>query len=85
MIRNASALDQLEQTIRKVTRSLAPRFHRIAARVTNQVDVAPGFGLDGLVKAWMRPRVSAASPAIAAPTVPDDGRWYERYRFPRTS
>lgn len=77
--------EKLEQTIRKATRSLVPHFHRVAARVTNQVDVAPGFGLDGLVKAWMRPHVPAASRSIAAFTVPDDGRWYERYRFPRTS
>lgn len=77
--------DKLEQAIRKVTRSLLPRFHRVAARVTNQVDIAPRFGLDGLVEAWMRPQLPEASPSILAPTASDHGRWYERYRFPRKS
>jgi hypothetical protein len=80
-----STAEQLEQAVRKVTRSLVPRFHRIAARVTNQVSVAPGFGLDGLVKAWMQQRVPTPLTSIAAATMPNDGRWYARYRFSRTS
>lgn len=77
--------EQLERSIRKVTRSLVPQFHRVAARVTNESDVTPGFGLDGLVEAWMREQVSSASPSIVPPALPNAGRWYARYRFPRTS
>lgn len=74
----------LEQSILRVTGALVPRFHRVAARITNSVGLAPGFGLDGLVRDWMEGR-QHVRPAVATANVRADGRWYERYRFPRTS
>lgn len=77
--------EQLEQSIRRVTPTLVPHFHRVAARITNQVDIVPGFGLDGLVNDLMRTRVRQSSPSFDSTSVHTNGRWYERYRFPRTS
>lgn len=78
-------VEHLEQSVRKVTRATEPHFHRIAARITNKVSIVPGFGLDGLVRDLMRVRVRQPSPSSDVISGQANGRWYERYRFPRTS
>lgn len=58
-----SATDQvqrLQDAIRKAAPTLAPQFHFVAARVTESVDIDPGYGLATLLQAWMAPTSKVA-------------------------
>ncbi|MBX3506481.1 MAG: hypothetical protein KF895_13465 [Parvibaculum sp.] len=73
-----------EDAIRKAVRPLVPRFHRVAARVTNETELQAGFGLDALVAAVAAPREarSTQNNLVALPI--SSGRQFHRYRFPRS-
>jgi hypothetical protein len=58
-----------------------PQFHRVATRVTNSVDVQPGYGLAALLSAVLSP--SSRRPRLIPPvTLALPSRAFLRYRFP---